>query len=1202
MHFRRSFSQAVRQSLLGLMLLCLLGTLAFGQNQYVGLLPGPGNPSTNLLLYLAGQLTPAAALGNISGGTFLMLPAPDGSKYYLVANGGTAVQLVDSNFQNLRTIAGNIDRAPTNAAFTSDGRRLVVTAGRVYFIDIQNDTVLNPAGTIVDGDPIDVVTNYESTRAFVLSRAPVAQGGTVITAIDTTNYQIVGTPLRLTSNPGSPPTGIVYAPTGNLYVSSDFRIYEIDPRTLRLTTNGEISVLAYPGKPFITSDGRYLIAANLRPVQGNTSLVQVDLQNKSVGSFPAFETEIFDRFVANGRDGQGNQRLYGISQSGRLYDIRVGNLNIDRAAINILFGTGPQAPAFSGLAFSNENPPRYFFSTNNIQGVFRLIQADLRDQNITAQVPIPTVQAQLAFVAPNPTSGGTVLQGFNNNQVVNAGQQSGLPLVVRLLDPLGRPIYRGQVAFSANNPALQFQNQTVITGVDGYAQTFITAPASAQVTGPITITANAGQNITFDFTISVPGGGSGGVNQGGIFIVAGNGQVVRENFAIPQTSTIDGSLGPGFVVQVRDAQGNPTPNAQVSWSIVSGAGSIGGSTAVTTQTDQNGISQIGFLATQVPTGLSFQQTQVQAAGPSGNVTFWVTTVAATLPGGGLSPDPVVQILQPTLESGRTIRGTAGSLVPNAIVAVVAAAAGEASGRAISNVGIRAFTDENDKPVDQRTLPSASCEGDPLTDASGRVVCNLRLGAKTGQIPLRVRVGEFNRPAEPTLIVDVGPPSRIVILSGNNQTGRPGTRLPAPLRVRITDAGGNPLEGQTISWSVITGNATLNPTTSVTDSIGGAFTNVTLGNAPGLVRVRALFSATVSVTFDLNVEVVAAGLTIVGGNNQTVIAGQTFPEALAVVVRDAQGNPVPNVSISFTPSGGITLSNQTVTTDSTGRASVVATAGTVPGPVSVTAAIVGASGLLQVFSLSIRPPGPVVNPTGFTNAASGEPGLTPCGLAVITGQQLAPGVSGVQSGGNAFGGGPYRFTVGPVDGVEIGGIATPILYVSNQGNVEQIGIQTPCDLPPGTTSAVLRVRGGATTVQGIRVVAFQPGIFEELASDGRRYAVAIRPDGTQVGPNNRARRGEVIRLAVTGLGQASPRINTNALGVANQNVTANVFVGVNDAGARAGQVQYVAGQIGIYSVEIEIPLDTPTGAFQTIAVAVSPASGDPIFAGSFIPIQ
>ena len=63
-------------------------------------------------------------------------------------------------------------------------------------------------------------------------------------------------------------------------------------------------------------------------------------------------------------------------------------------------------------------------------------------------------------------------------------------------------------------------------------------------------------------------------------------------------------------------------------------------------------------------------------------------------------------------------------------------------------------------------------------------------------------------------------------------------------------------------------------------------------------------------------------------------------------------------------------------------------------------------------------------------------------------------------------------------------------------------------------------GGGTATVNMPVQAATPGIFETVMTDGTRRAVAIRPDGSFVSLQNPARRGEIIRVFVTGMGPTS----------------------------------------------------------------------------------
>jgi hypothetical protein len=84
---------------------------------------------------------------------------------------------------------------------------------------------------------------------------------------------------------------------------------------------------------------------------------------------------------------------------------------------------------------------------------------------------------------------------------------------------------------------------------------------------------------------------------------------------------------------------------------------------------------------------------------------------------------------------------------------------------------------------------------------------------------------------------VGPASRIVLRSGNNQSGVTEMPLGAPLVARVQDANGIPVAGYTVAFVVTAGGGTVSTPSATTDARGQAQTAWTLG-APGTNTVEA----------------------------------------------------------------------------------------------------------------------------------------------------------------------------------------------------------------------------------------------------------------------------------------------------------------------------------------------------------------------------
>ena len=82
---------------------------------------------------------------------------------------------------------------------------------------------------------------------------------------------------------------------------------------------------------------------------------------------------------------------------------------------------------------------------------------------------------------------------------------------------------------------------------------------------------------------------------------------------------------------------------------------------------------------------------------------------------------------------------------------------------------------------------------------------------------------------------------IEIVSGDNQSGDPGTELDDPLVVEVLDDDDDPVSGVTVTFSITAGDGTLSDTSVTTNSRGRAQTELTLGDEPGRNTVRASVS-------------------------------------------------------------------------------------------------------------------------------------------------------------------------------------------------------------------------------------------------------------------------------------------------------------------------------------------------------------------------
>ncbi|TNV20562.1 invasin, partial [Buttiauxella sp. B2] len=161
-----------------------------------------------------------------------------------------------------------------------------------------------------------------------------------------------------------------------------------------------------------------------------------------------------------------------------------------------------------------------------------------------------------------------------------------------------------------------------------------------------------------------------------------------------------------------------------------------------------------------------------------------------------------------------------------------------------------------------------------------------------------------------------------------------------VQVKITDANGNPLANQTVSFAASNG-ATVGAT-QTTDAAGMAkmtLTSTTAGTSDVTASINGS-SQSVTATFvaDSSTALITAGniaLTIDGA-----VANGTATDEVQVTVTDAKGNPLANQTVNFSASNGAVI-GATQTTDAQGVAKMTLTS-TVAGTSTVTASINGSS--------------------------------------------------------------------------------------------------------------------------------------------------------------------------------------------------------------------------------------------------------------------
>ncbi|MDH4045430.1 MAG: Ig-like domain-containing protein, partial [Gemmatimonadota bacterium] len=204
----------------------------------------------------------------------------------------------------------------------------------------------------------------------------------------------------------------------------------------------------------------------------------------------------------------------------------------------------------------------------------------------------------------------------------------------------------------------------------------------------------------------------------------------------------------------------------------------------------------------------------------------------------------------------------------------------------------------------------------------------------------------------TVLVSNQPlPTTIAAESGNNQSALADSTLPQPLVARVTAGDGQGAAGLWVRFAVTTGAGTLSTDSALTDAAGRASVQFTIARSfqPHVITATTARLAGGSAVFNATLLFAPpATLEILAGDGQTATAGSAVAIAPQVRVLDADGLPIPGVTVTFSVTGGGGIvAGGTPITDTLGLATVTSwTLGGTAGPNALRAAV---GGLTTTFS-------------------------------------------------------------------------------------------------------------------------------------------------------------------------------------------------------------------------------------------------------------
>jgi alpha-tubulin suppressor-like RCC1 family protein len=240
-----------------------------------------------------------------------------------------------------------------------------------------------------------------------------------------------------------------------------------------------------------------------------------------------------------------------------------------------------------------------------------------------------------------------------------------------------------------------------------------------------------------------------------------------------------------------------------------------------------------------------------------------------------------------------------------------------------------------------------------------------------------------------------------LVSGDQQVGAIASALVQPVKVKVVDAGGQPVQGATVTFSVRAGGGSINPAANISDATGIVSSVWTMGTTLGAAKVVALLTNSFvldSTTFTATATVGPPRLLVkVSGDSQASSAGRKAPSPLIVRVQDDFGNKLSGVKVTWTPgvaSGTASFGTDTTAADGTARAdwTLDATPGTNTLTLAVSTVLGPVTGSPMVFTAAGTPTPITLNAGNNQTAVVGTAVATPPSVIVRDANGLP--VSGV----------------------------------------------------------------------------------------------------------------------------------------------------------------------------------------------------------------
>ncbi len=545
--------------------------------------------------------------------------------------------------------------------------------------------------------------------------------------------------------------------------------------------------------------------------------------------------------------------------------------NTLRARVTDAFGNALAGQAVSVMAGNSATVTPTVTTQSDGTVEFSVTSQTAGASTVTASINSSSLSRNVTFVADVRTAQIAVLEVTQDYAVADGSTAN--TLRARVTDAFGNALAGQTVSVTAGNGATV--SPTVITGPDGTVEISVTS----QTAGVSTVTASINSSTA---------------SQNVMFIADVRTAKIADLVVIKDDSVADGAMANMLRARVTDAFGNALAGQTVS--VMAGNGAT---TAPTVTTQPDGTVEIS--ATSQTAGISTVTATINNSSLSRNVMFVADVRTAQI------ADLVV------IKDGSVADGSTANMLRVRVT--------DAFGNALGGQTVSVLADNG-----VTTAPTV------ITEPDGTVEISVT-SQTAGVSAVTATINSSSQSQNVTFIADVSTAKiadLVVIKDGSEADGSTANTL----RVRVTDAFGNTLAGQTVS--VLADNGATTAPTVITEPDGTVEISVTSQTA-GVSAVTASINSSSqsrNVTFVADVRTAQiADLVVIKDGSE---ADGATANTLRARVTDAFGNALAGQTVSVLADNGATVA-PTVTTQPDGTVEISVTSQTA-GISAVTASI------------------------------------------------------------------------------------------------------------------------------------------------------------------------------------------------------------------------------------------------------------------------